>query len=263
MMNRSGQGPIGRRGMAGHFILGNDGYAAGIGKGHQVLEFLDRVGLAAVLVLFGQLRVGLRREHERLVVGQVQLQVADLVEAAKPDNLLQRGNRMILPGDVDQQPAIGDRRLVGHGDRRQEGGIALPLDCLKKRCRTHGHRGVISAPDRGEAGDLDRIRLALELRVDLQHDVAGDRFSHGGARSLPADQHDFFSQHFGQRFQRPGGRDDPALRAEGHPSAGGSRDRLRPRNQVQAGEWRLDRGRFAPQGHPATSPRASQRDGDR
>ena len=92
---------------------------------------------------------------------------------------------MILAGHVDQQPAIRDRRLVGHGDRRQEGDIALPLDCLKKRCRTHGHRGVISAPDRGEAGDLDRIRLALELRVDLQHDVAGDRFSHGGARSLP------------------------------------------------------------------------------
>ena len=67
----------------------------------------------------GQPGEALDRQTEALVVAEVQVQHVDLVGGDLADQFLDRRRRLVVPGDVKQQAAVGVAGIVGDGDHRR------------------------------------------------------------------------------------------------------------------------------------------------
>ena len=63
----------------------------------------------------GQPGEAVDRQPEALVVAEVQVQYVDLVGGDLADELLDRGRRLVVPGDVEQQAPVGVPGVVGDG----------------------------------------------------------------------------------------------------------------------------------------------------
>jgi len=102
----------------------------------------------------------------------VQLQVADFIEPAELDDLLQARDRVVLAGYVDKQPAVCDGRFIGHRHTAEHCLAVLYLDGLQERGRAKGDRAIVAAMYCSPVIDLDLVRLALQRRIDCQNNVA-------------------------------------------------------------------------------------------
>ena len=93
---------------------------------------------------------------------------------------------LVLDAHLDRPHAIVGRILdleLGHAQL-----AGALLDRLRERHGTHGDRGVIPAADNGGLIHQERVCLALERRIELEHDVAVFRFALGDRVLLAEDQ---------------------------------------------------------------------------
>ncbi len=243
--------------MAGHFQLGHERHAAGVGVGHQLLQLLQLVDAgrdAAVgpVVLRAELGVLGGRERPALVVGQVQLQVAGLVEPAELHHLLDGVDRMVLPRHVEHDAAVVGMRPVLDGHSGQTN-VALGLaKQLQERGRAFGRRPIVEARhdrllDRwrscGRRRSSAPARGFASTRICSPALIVGSIFrTISPARPGPAVTSSFrpvslaisSGEHVRQRLEFIGAGHDPALGREPQVSRT-LLQRFGPRDQVQIG----------------------------
>ena len=97
------------------------------------------------VVLTAKLRKAGRGERPALVVGQMQLQIADLVHAAQLEHRPDRLDRVVLPGHVEHRRAVVGVRPVLDPHRRQVQALLVAGDGLEQRRRALGDRAVVEA----------------------------------------------------------------------------------------------------------------------
>ena len=178
--------------MAGGFDLGHDGHAAVIGELHERQQLVQVVrggaGIAAVPPgVFTQHGKTFAGEHPGRIIREVEMQEADLVQAAHEDDLLEMVQRVVPPRQVQHRAAIFRLRLgVDRHHRQQELG-ALPRDRLQHGGGTQRDGRVVRAADADAVpGDLHHVPFAREGAVAGQRDVAlaapalRDRQAHAG-----------------------------------------------------------------------------------
>ena len=192
--------------------------------------------------------VGHRRERkrERLVIGQVEVEVADLVEVEQHDHVAQETDVVRLAGDVDHHRAERRVRRVVDADAGQAPAVRLAHRELDQRRRAARHAGDGPRPDADPLVDLQSVALVRAVVDELEHDVPVDP---------PGRSWDAFpsSATSTRRTPRRAAR-GPRTGRRWSGSPGGAADRRAPRTTRRAGP-----GRQAVRGPDRSTPGAGRR----
>ena len=162
---------------------------------------------------------------------------------------------MHLVLDAHLQRSQGVGRLVADEHPRDAQLAAVGPGGLQERGGAQGDGLVVAAGDDHAVGDLQRVGLALELRIEGQQHVAGPGVRPAAGNLRAGDNRDLAGQHTGQRRQ---------VHVLGHDAGVGSErqlalaqlQRFRPGNEVQpfpAAFARRAHAGGAQQGHSAES----------
>ncbi len=159
--------------VAGRVDLGDDGDVSGVGQLHDPAQ----LGLGQVRI-GDDLRVGGALDAERLVVGEVELELVELEVAHLADAVLDPLRVEVLAGDVDHEAAL---RAVGPVPDGAAGNPAAVAQGLEEGAGPVEHPGVGAAGD-GDAAEAGGQRVALGAPDLLLGGVGGqDEFDVAGA----------------------------------------------------------------------------------
>ena len=176
--------------------------------GHQFLEFIECVRRHGGVMLFAGIRIGRGGKCERTVIGEMQMQVTNLVKSAGFNGSLQHPQRLMASGTVGHDGSVirirpvfdshfGNGNFVAfYNDRLQQSGRPLARGSIVPTLDHHAicdQNGVCVFPRLEHFLTMDRqdFGARLKLPIEFQHDITRLRFAFRHRQLQFRDEQDF------------------------------------------------------------------------